>query len=52
MQIVAKLPPTQKIRTLTQFMIPYLQPIQDSQRMFLIISQGAFIQFLMGNQDG
>jgi hypothetical protein len=50
MQIVQRLPPTQKIRTLTHLMLPFLTPVydQDKHRQFLIISQGAFIQFLLG----
>jgi len=50
MQVVQRLPPTQKIRTLTHLMMPYLSPIydQEKQRQFLIISQTAFIQFLLG----
>jgi hypothetical protein len=50
MQIVQRLPPTQKIRTLTHLMLPFLTPVydQEKQRQFLIISQGAFIQFLLG----
>lgn len=50
MQIVQRLPPTQKIRTLTHLMMPYLSPICDptKQKQYLIISQNAFIQFLLG----
>jgi hypothetical protein len=54
MQIVQRLPPTQKIRTLTHLMLPYLTPLydQEKQRQFLIISQEAFIQFLLGQNKG
>lgn len=50
MQIVQRLPPTQKIRTLTHLMLPFLTPIfdQEKQREFLIISQNSFIEFLLG----
>ena len=50
MQIVQKLPPAQKIRSLTQYLMPYLSPIFDQmqQRQYLIIGQNAFIQFLSG----
>ena len=50
MQIVQKLPDQNKIKTLTQCMMPYLTPVydQDQQKQSLIISQNAFIQFLFG----
>lgn len=50
MQIVQRLPPTQKIRTLTHLMLPFLTPVydQEKERQFLIISQGAFVEFLLG----
>ena len=50
MQIVSKLPSSQKIHTLTQYMTPYLITVYDEQqqRQYPIISQDAFIQFLLG----
>lgn len=32
MQIVQRLPPTQKIRTLTHLMLPYLTPLYDQEK--------------------
>ena len=50
MQIVQRLPPTQKIRTLTHLMLPFFTPVYDQEKehQFLIISQGAFVEFLLG----
>ena len=48
-----KLPPSQKIRSLTELMMPYLIPVYDQQqeRQYLIIGQDAFIQFLLGSEE-
>lgn len=53
MQIVQKLPQSQKIKSLTEFMMPYLIPVYDQQqqRQYPIISQDAFIQFLLGQGE-
>ena len=50
MQIVQKLPQQNKIRTLTQYMMPFLSNVYDEDmgRQYLIINQNAFIQFLLG----
>lgn len=48
-----KLPPSQKIRSLTELMMPHLIPVYDQQqeRQYLIIGQDAFIQFLLGSDE-
>jgi hypothetical protein len=50
MQIVQKLPANNKIRSLTELMMPLLMAVQgeDQQNEYLIVTQEDFIQFLLG----